>query len=338
MGSVQQVKKSIIYPTLHPARVHLQCSAQSMKSFVIALLVLLLNVCVATAQAPAGAPGRNPAPTTANPPPPKDDSVTSYNPNPTAPKPTAVNKPGVPAKQGSQYIPPGGSAEQGGAMSLLKLIESGGWAMIPLGVMSVLAIMFVLVFMATLRRSSILTAHYMNTADVLLKKRDYLGLLAISSRHSEVVARVVQRTLDFATKNPSAPFEVVRDVAESEGNSQASSLQHRVTYLADIGTLSPMVGLFGTVIGIVKSFGGLGSGMVGQNRDWALASGVSEALVATGAGLVIGIMSFVFYAYFRNKVQRLISDLEVASSHIVGLMALSYKRREPSRAALEEEF
>ena len=223
-------------------------------------------------------------------------------------------------------------------MTLLKLVESGGWAMVPLGVMSVLTVMLVLVFLATLRRSAILTPHYMNTADVLLKKRDYLGLLAISSRHGEAVARVVQRTLDFATKNPGASFDVVKQVAESEGGAQAASLQYRVTYLADIGTLSPMVGLLGTVIGIIKSFGGLGKGLVGQSRDWALATGVSEALVATGAGLVVGVVAFVFYALFRNKVQRLISDLEVASAHVVGLMALNYKKREPSRAALDEEF
>jgi len=127
-------------------------------------------------------------------------------------------------------------------------------------------------------------------------------------------------------------------VAESEGAAQAAAMQHRVTYLADIGTLSPMVGLFGTVLGIVKSFGGLGSGMSAQNRDWALASGVSEALIATAAGLIIGIVAFTFYAFFRNKVQRLISDLEVASAHVVGLMALNFKKREPSRATVDEEF
>ena len=84
--------------------------------------------------------------------------------------------------------------------------------------LSVVTVMLVLVYLFTLRRSSILTPHYMNTADVLLKKRDYLGLLAISSRHSEAVARVVQRTLDFATKNPNASFETVRDIAETEGS------------------------------------------------------------------------------------------------------------------------
>ena len=89
-----------------------------------------------------------------------------------------------------------------------------------------------------------------------------------------------------------------------------------------------MVGLIGTVVGIVKSFGGLGSGLMGQNRDWALASGVSEALVATGAGLIIGVIAFVFYALFRNKVQRLISDLEVA-----GLPCRRTHRAELTRTA-----
>lgn len=298
-----------------------------MKSFVFAFFALLLQVCFVSAQ---GTGARDASKSGSQP-----SGNTSYAEHP------SVNaaKPGTNRPSANANAPANDPAPSAGSSmtSILTLIEKGGWAMIPLGVMSVLAVTMVLVFLATLRRSSILTVHYMNTADVLLKKRDYLGLLAISSRHSEVVARVVQRTLDFATKNPSASFEVVRDVAESEGSSQASALQHRVTYLADIGTLSPMVGLFGTVVGIVKSFGTLGRGNVGD-RNWEMANGVSEALVATGAGLVVGIVAFVFYAYFRNKVQRLISDLEVASAHIIGLMALNYKKRETSRAALEDEF
>ena len=297
-----------------------------MKSFAIVSLAWVLGVSPLWAQENRPAEAARPATT-------KEQAVTTLN--DAGAGQSAQPKPAP--KPGAAYVPPT-NPSQTPATNLLKLIESGGWTMIPLGVMSVLTVMLTLVFLATLRRSAILTPHYMNTADVLLKKRDYLGLLAISSRHSEAVARVVQRTLDFATKNPSASFEVVKEVAESEGSSQAASLQHRVTYLADIGTLSPMVGLFGTVYGIIKSFGALGTGNVSQNRDWALASGVSEALVATGGGLVIGIVAFAFYAFFRNKAQRLISDLEVASAHIIGLMALNFKKREPSRAAVDEEF
>jgi biopolymer transport protein ExbB len=200
--------------------------------------------------------------------------------------------------------------------------------------------MLVLVYLFTLRRSSILSPHYMNTADVLLKKRDYLGLLAISSRHSETVARVVQRTLDFATKNPTAPYDVVREIAETEAGSQAASLQHRTVYLADIGMLSPMIGLLGTVIGIIRSFCLLGSGQQTEtSRDLLMATGVSEALIATAAGLVLGILAMFFYSIFRNRVQSLISDLEIATAHIVGLVALNYgKKREGSRVAVDEEY
>ena len=290
-----------------------------MKSFLSVLAVIWIGLSQLVAQTPAGP--RPPAPAPA-----ADGAVTRL------PAGDAARAP----KPGAGYVPPAQPVKE--EMTLLKLVQSGGWAMIPLGVMSVLTVMLVLVFLATLRRSAILTTHYMNTADVLLKKRDYLGLLAISSRHSEAVARVVQRTLDFATKNPGANFDVVKSIAESEASAQAASFQHRVTYLADIGTLSPMVGLFGTVWGIIEAFGELGSEKMSAKRDVLIASGVSKALIATGVGLVIGVTAFVVYALFRNKVPRLISDLEVAGSHVVGLIALNYKRREPSRAAMDEDL
>lgn len=260
---------------------------------------------------------------------------------------TAKKDPGAGAADDSIVIPssraPAASEPAGSGVSVVtvwKLIQDGGWTMLPLGFLSVVTVMLVLVYLFTLRRSSILTPHYMNTADVLLKKRDYLGLLAISSRHSEAVARVVQRTLDFVTKNPTASFDIVREIAQTEGSSQAASLQHRTVYLADIGMLSPMIGLLGTVIGIINSFGVLGSaGQTNQSRDVLLASGVSQALVATATGLVLGITAMFFYSLFRNRVQSLISDLEIASAHVLGLIALNYnKKREQSRIAVDDDF
>ncbi len=273
----------------------------------------------------------------------KDSAVTAINDRgakdaPPAPAPapptTAEDMMRIPAAGATA-----GAAAAVNPVTLWKLIQDGGWAMIPLGFLSVVTVMLVLVYLFTLRRSAILTPHYMNTADVLLKKRDYLGLLAISSRHSEAVARVVQRTLDFATKNPGASYEVIREIAETEAGSQAASLQHRTVYLADIGMLSPMIGLLGTVIGIIRSFGLLGSGQTATSRDLLLANGVSEALVATASGLVLGITAMFFYSLFRNRVQSLISDLEIASAHILGLIALNYnKKREPTRVAVDDEF
>ncbi|HEX4085690.1 MAG TPA: MotA/TolQ/ExbB proton channel family protein [Chthoniobacteraceae bacterium] len=227
--------------------------------------------------------------------------------------------------------------------TLWDLVSSGGWAVIPLGVLSVITVMLVLTYLVTLRRGAVVSAHFMNTADVLLKKRDYHGLLAISSRHSEIVARIVQRTLDFATRNPNADYSIVREIAETEGATQAASLQHRILYLADIGMLAPMIGLLGTVVGIIRSFGVLASHQTAEaSRNALLAGGVSEALIATAGGLILGITSMAFYAFFRGRVQRLISDLEIASTHILGLLALNYTKRrdssERSRVGAEEDL
>lgn len=226
------------------------------------------------------------------------------------------------------------------ATTVWEMVQSGGWAMIPLALLSVLTVMLVLVYLFTLRRGSIVSAHFMNTADVLLKKRDYHGLLAISSRHSESIARVVQRTLDFATRNPASEFQVIREIAETEAATQAASLQNRIIYLADIGMLAPMIGLLGTVFGIIRSFGVLASKATAESsRNMLLAAGVSEALVATASGLILGITAMAFYALFRGRVQSLISDLEIASTHVLGLLALNYNRkREQPRVAVDEGF
>src|SRR5438045_9786831 len=105
----------------------------------------------------------------------------------------------------------------------------------------------------------------MATADALLRKHDDLGLAAVSNRYGEAIARVVQKVRDFTTKNPSADFAQVREIAETEGTRVASSLNHRVIYLADIGMIAPMLGLLGTVFGIITSFSALWSDL-GSHR------------------------------------------------------------------------
>lgn len=224
--------------------------------------------------------------------------------------------------------------------TLYDVIRDGGWAMAALAVMSVITVMLVLVYLITLRRGAVASASFMNTADVLLKKRDYHGLLAIANRHGEMVARIVQRTLEFATRNPKASFATIREIAQTEGSTLAATLQHRIVYLADIGMLAPMVGLLGTVFGIIKSFKEI-AGMKGDANKLLFASGISEALVCTASGLIIGIVAMGCHSLFRGKVQNLISDLEIAAAHILGLLALDYNKVQDTSSkafASEDDF
>ncbi len=222
--------------------------------------------------------------------------------------------------------------------SLLDAIMNAGPIMIPLLALSIFSLMLVIVYFLTIRRGAVVSNGYMATADALLRKRDYLGLLAVSNRHGEAIARVVQKMLEFSTKNPGADFQMIREIAETEGTRVASNINHRVIYLADIGMLAPLIGLLGTVIGIVRSFSALGADL-GSARYMQLSKGVSEALINTAGGLAIGIPALVFYAFFRGRAQRLISDLESAVTHILALLSLQYnKRPERTPALLEDEF
>ncbi|MEP6808866.1 MAG: MotA/TolQ/ExbB proton channel family protein [Chthoniobacterales bacterium] len=222
--------------------------------------------------------------------------------------------------------------------SLLDAMIHAGPVIIPLFLLSIFSIMLVIIYFLTIRRGAVVSHGYMATADALLRKRDYLGLLAVSNRHGEAIARVVQKVLEFTTKNPGADFQQVREIAETEGSRVASGLNNKVTYLADVGTIAPLIGLLGTVIGIVKSFSALGAD-VGSARYMQLSKGVSEALINTAGGLAIGIPALIFYAFFRGRAQRLISDLEAAVTHVLALLSLQYnKRTERTPALLEDEF
>ncbi len=227
--------------------------------------------------------------------------------------------------------------------TLWSVLVSGGYFMFPLAGLLFLATLLIFIYLLTLRRGAVVTHRYLDICEALLRKRDYLGLLAVSSRHGESVARIVQSMLAFAKDNPTAPLASVREIAETEGTRQASSLNHRITYLADVGTIAPMVGLLGTVSGMIHSFGSLATD-VATSKPMMLASGVSEALVCTASGLVVGIVAFTGYAYFRGRVQRLNSDLEAAATQILAVFSLYYapgtsRRRDREReVALEDDF
>jgi len=222
--------------------------------------------------------------------------------------------------------------------TIMDTLIAAGPVMILLFLLSIFFVMLVVVYVMTIRRGAVVSSGYMATADALLRKRDYLGLLAVSNRHGEAIARVVQKVLDFTTKNPNADLQQLREIAETEGTRVAASLNNRVIYLADIGMIAPLLGLLGTVLGIIHSFAALGSEL-GTARYVALSQGISEALVNTCAGLAIGIPAMMFYAFFRGRAQKLISDLEAATTHVLALLSLQYgKRTERTPVLIEDEL
>lgn len=210
------------------------------------------------------------------------------------------------------------------SVSLRDVLRDGGFMMYPLAALSFIAVLLIIFYTLTIRQGAVVSDDFMEEAESMIRKQDYLGLIAVCNRSNQAVARVTQKTLDFATRNPKARFTEVRELAEAEGSRQASLMAQRISYLMDVGSVAPMVGLLGTVLGMIKSFNEIGSSTFAGAKQVELAGGVSEALITTASGLVIGIPALIFYSIFKGRVAKLISELEAASTHIIALLAVQY--------------
>ncbi len=230
----------------------------------------------------------------------------------------------------AQTAEPPPAAEFMKTANLWQTVLAGGPAMIPLGILSVITLALIIAFLFSLRRGSIVTRRYMQTADALIRKRDYLGLLAVSNRHNEAVARVIQRDHGFSHKEPEGNHcRNSRNRADRRDCDKPAHSTSGSHISADIGTIAPMVGLLGTVIGIVRSFGVIAIDAA-ATRPTMLAQGIGEALIATAAGLLVGIPAMAAYSYFRGRVHALISELEAASTQLLALLSTASRPAQPA--------
>lgn len=231
----------------------------------------------------------------------------------------------------------GPGADEG--VFLLDMLEKGGVMMWPLGALSFIGVLLVLFYTFTIRQGAVLNRQFLDLAETLIRRGDYLAVAEVCNRSGLVVARILQRAMDFAGRTRHVTIEEVREVAEAEGTRQASLLTQRISYLADVGAIAPMVGLLGTVLGMMRSFGSLAGGSFVGAKQMELANGVYEALTTTAVGLGIGIPALAFYAVFRGRVQKLISEMEAATAHLIALFAAEFRagHLDPEEEETEEE-
>jgi biopolymer transport protein ExbB len=215
--------------------------------------------------------------------------------------------------------------------TLLGMLAAAGWVMIPLALASMITLTLIIYCFFTLTEKSIATPDLLERMEPYFENEDVEGLATYVADRPQATARIIDRTLQFLERHPDADPESIKVVAETEGNRIAASLNQRVLYIMDVGVLSPLLGLFGTVVGILNSFGHIASPDQTQMRTMLLAGGVAQALVSTAAGLTIGITAMAFFAYFRGRVGHLISILETESTLLIQELILLSRRHRVTR-------
>ena len=201
-------------------------------------------------------------------------------------------------------------------MSFRQAWEYGGLIMWVLAVLSVFALAMVFYFLTTLRTSAV-TPHTL-LSDILaqIRANDLNEVRRLCDRRPCPLSAVVLASLDVLRNVPSCDVTLLRSATEAEGARQADAIQGQTEFLLDVSTISPLLGLLGTVLGMLRAFGSLATD-VASAKPVVLAAGVSQGLVTTVFGLIVAIPCMGFYAWFRRRASRQISNLEAASSEVM---------------------
>jgi biopolymer transport protein ExbB len=195
-----------------------------------------------------------------------------------------------------------------------EILSRGGPVMLVLAAMSLVTVFLIFYYLFTLRSELIVPSALLKQLAAALHQKDYDLMMRACEADGSPAAKVIAAGLGIHRRTK-RNYALVRGALEDEGARQAGVLWQRIQYLQDIAVIAPMVGLLGTVIGMIQSF----MGMQAQDaapRPTVIADGVSMALVTTAAGLLLGIFAMIVYAAFRGRIHRLVGELETGCDRI----------------------
>ena len=200
-----------------------------------------------------------------------------------------------------------------------EIFEKGGVLMYPLAAMSILGLALIIYYAFALREEQITPGLLRRELLQRIRAGQLDDARAACSDRPSPLGEITLVALDHVASAPRIDPSLLKDIMEGEGSRQAAGIQGQTQYIVDVAVISPMIGLLGTVFGMIRAFNVVAFDLA-KAKPQLLANGVAEALITTAAGLIIGIPAMMFYAYFRGRASLLVSRLESASSEIMNAL------------------
>jgi biopolymer transport protein ExbB len=197
---------------------------------------------------------------------------------------------------------------------LLEIIEAGGWVMLPIIACSVVATAIVLERSWTLRRRRIMPDNLVSSIWHLYRS----GQLTEPRIQEIRDASPLGRMLAAGIANRLHSREIMKDSINDTGRQVVAGLERYLNTLGTIASVSPFLGLLGTVLGIIDVFGVISGGGVGNAV--VLSGGIAKALITTAAGLMVAIPALMFHRFFNSKVNKLAIAMEEQALRLVEVM------------------
>ena len=197
---------------------------------------------------------------------------------------------------------------------MYQFVMKGGYLMYPIMFCSVLTLAIFFERLFALRRSRIIPDKFIIEVSDLVRQQRMEDAMTQCRLNNSSIARVLMAGISRHDKSRQQVKEAIEDV----GRLEAATLERFLTILGTIAGIAPLLGLLGTVTGMIKAFNVIS--LAGIGNPQMLAGGISEALITTAAGLTVAIPAFVFYKFLRSRVDKRVLRMERASIEILDLI------------------
>ncbi len=197
---------------------------------------------------------------------------------------------------------------------MFEMVIAGGWLMLPIILSSIMAFAIIGERFWSLQHKRIAPLHLVGQVWQWHKS----GMLDDEHIDALIKNSPLGRVLAAGLVNRNHPREIMKEAIEETGRQVVMELERYLNTLGTIASVSPLLGLLGTVVGMIKVFAAIT--LHGVGNPGVLAGGISEALITTAAGLSVAIPSLVFYRFFRGRVDELVLVMEEEALKIVDVM------------------
>jgi len=213
--------------------------------------------------------------------------------------------------------PTGDEMEVAQAMTLGELLQQGGPFMYPLGLFSMATLYFVIRNSMLLREKNMLREDLKPQIEELMSRRDVAGMRKLCHENSSLLTAVLDAGMERISEEHEYDPVHVMEAIEEAGNEQMVTFMKPINFLSIIGGTAPMLGLLGTVSGMIKAFQTIASG--GMGNPQLLAGNIGEALITTATGLIIAIPSMIAYFIFKNNFIKSMSTMGRMVGHFMNI-------------------
>ncbi len=197
---------------------------------------------------------------------------------------------------------------------MYQFVMKGGYLMYPIMLCSILTLAILFERLFALRRSRIIPEKFIIEVSDLVRQQRMEDAMTQCRLNNSSIARVLMAGISRHNK----PRQQVKEAIEDIGRIEAAVLERFLTILGTIAGIAPLLGLLGTVTGMIKAFNVISHAGIGNPQ--MLAGGISEALITTATGLSVAIPAFVFYKLLRSRVDKRILRMERVSIEVLDLI------------------